>query len=119
MKSLTVPFCLRANRFDLALEQYQAGAKEGQKNALHYRQRIVTIYSIMSRRDDAIHVAKQLAEKNPKDTSTNQMYALLLLETGLKTDAAKSLVELKGLVQKKSCRCRATFGPRPCLSQFE
>jgi tetratricopeptide (TPR) repeat protein len=97
-------FYLRARKFDQALEQYQAGAKAGakqdQKNALQYDQRIVTAYSMMGRRDDAIHLAKELAEKNPKDNSTNQIYAVLLLETGLKTDAAKSLAELKSLVQK-------------------
>ncbi len=98
-------FYLRARKFDKALEQYQAGAKAGgakedQNNALHYDQRIVTAYSMMGRREDAIHLARELAEKNPKDNSTNQIYAVLLLETGLKTDAAKSLAELKSLVQR-------------------
>jgi tetratricopeptide (TPR) repeat protein len=93
-------FYVRAGKLDQALAQYQAGSKEDPKNALHYDQRIVTTYTMLDRRDDAIRLAKALAEKNPKDTLTNQIYASLLLETGLKTDAAKSLAELNGLVQK-------------------
>lgn len=93
-------FYVRAGKFDQALEQYQAARKEDQKRALNYDQRIVTTYTIMGRRDDAIRLAKDLAEKNPKDASTNRIYASLLLETGLKTDAAKSLAELNRLVQK-------------------
>jgi tetratricopeptide (TPR) repeat protein len=93
-------FYVRARKLDQALEQYQLGSKEDQKNALHYNQRIVTTYTLMGRRDDAIRLAKNLAEKNPKDTSTNQIYASLLLDTGLKTDASTSLAELNRLVQK-------------------
>jgi tetratricopeptide (TPR) repeat protein len=93
-------FYVRARKPDQALEQYRQGAIEDQKNGLHYDQRIVTTYMLMGRRDDAIRLAKELAEKNPKDSSTNQIYAALLLETGLKTDASKSLAELTRLVQK-------------------
>ncbi|MGI8959367.1 MAG: tetratricopeptide repeat protein [Bryobacteraceae bacterium] len=93
-------FYVRAGKLDRALDQYQKGSKEDQKNALHYDQRIVTAYTMMGRRDDAVRLAKALAEKNPKDTLTNQMYASLLLETGFATEAVKSLAELNGLVQK-------------------
>jgi tetratricopeptide (TPR) repeat protein len=93
-------FYVRARKLEQALDQYQQGAKEDEKNALRYRQRIVTTYTMMGRRDDAIRLAKDLAERNPKDTSTNQIYAALLLETGLKTDASKSVAELNRLVQK-------------------
>jgi tetratricopeptide (TPR) repeat protein len=99
-KEIAGDFYLRAGKLDRALTQYQEGSKENPQNALHYDQRIVTTYTMMGRRDDAIRLAKALAEKNPKDTLTNQIYASLLLETGLKADAAKSLAELKGLVQK-------------------
>src|SRR5205823_8903738 len=84
-------FYMVARKLDEALEQYQQGGKEDQKNALQYDQRILTTYALMGRRDDAIRLAKNLAEKNPKDTSTTQIYASLLLDTGLKTDASKLL----------------------------
>jgi tetratricopeptide (TPR) repeat protein len=93
-------FYVLARKLDEALEQYKQGSKEDQKNALQYDQRIVRTYTLMGRRDDAIRLAKNLAEKNSKDTSTNQIYASLLLDTGLKTDASKSLAELSRLVQK-------------------
>jgi len=93
-------FFVRARKLDQAIEQYRAAAKEDSAHALHYDLRIVTTYAMMGRRDDAIRLAKTLAENNPKDHATNQIYASLLLDTGIKSDAAKSLAELNGLVQK-------------------
>ncbi len=45
-------------------------------------------------------MAKDLAEEHPKDPSVNEMYASVLLQTGQKSDAAKSLESLKSLVSK-------------------
>lgn len=98
-RALLGDFYLRTKKLDEALQQYQAGAKEDQKNALQYNRRIVATYAMMGRREDAVTLAKILAKDNPKDASTNQLYAALLLETGLRTDAAKSVAELKILVQ--------------------
>ncbi|MBV9302119.1 MAG: tetratricopeptide repeat protein [Acidobacteriaceae bacterium] len=93
-------FYLRARKFDAALAEYQAGEKQDPKDALHYDQRIVATYAMMGRHDDAIRLARTLADRNERDTTTNQMYASLLLESGLRTDAAKSLAALEKLVLK-------------------
>lgn len=95
-------FYVQAGKPDQALAQYQLGRKEDPKNGLHYDQRIVTSYTMLGRRDDAIRLATALAEKNPRDTLTNRIYASLLLETGLKTDAAQSLAKLKDLSAKNA-----------------
>jgi tetratricopeptide (TPR) repeat protein len=90
-------FYARTKKYDAAIEQYQEGAREDKKRELSYNQRIVTAYALMGRRADALHLAQSLAAKNPKDTTSNEMYASLLLETGLQSDAKKSLTELTSL----------------------
>ena len=92
-------FYMRAKKFDLALQQYQDGAKEDSKNALKYQQRVVAVYEATGRRDDALKLAKGLSSDNPKDATTNEIYSTLLLQNGSKADVAKSVDELKTLVQ--------------------
>jgi tetratricopeptide (TPR) repeat protein len=57
----------------------------------------VALHAFSGRTDQASQMAKDLVEKNPKDISASQMYASLLLQTGNKADATKSLAELKKL----------------------
>ncbi len=92
-------FYFHAKKFDQALQQYQAGANEDPKNALAYNQRVMNVYLATGRREDAIQLARTLASKNPKNASANEAYASLLLGTGSKEDASRSLSELKALVQ--------------------
>lgn len=90
----------RVRKFPNAIDQYEQGEKDDSKRALLYRQRIVLMYSLEGQRGKALELAKSLAQDNPKDTTTNELYASLLLDTGIQSDAAKSLGELKTLSQK-------------------
>jgi tetratricopeptide (TPR) repeat protein len=99
-RELMGDFYLRAKRYGEATQQYEAGAQEDSKNSLHYRQRVVLVESLSGKNDDALKKAKALAADNPKDVQTNEMYASLLLSSGLHSDAKQSLNDLKGLVQK-------------------
>jgi tetratricopeptide (TPR) repeat protein len=91
-------FYIRAKKYDQALAEYQQGEKEDPKNAVKYQERIVALHAFSGRTDQASQMAKDLAEKNPKNLSANEMYASLLLQSGNKADANKSLAELKKLV---------------------
>ncbi len=99
-RELMGDFYSRARHYDLAIQQYQDGAKEDEKNALRYQQRMVLMYSLMGRAPDALKLVRDLAQKHPKDSVTSEMYASLLLDTGLRSDTANSLAELKSLVKK-------------------
>jgi tetratricopeptide (TPR) repeat protein len=90
-------FYVRAKKYDQALAEYQQGEKDDPKNSVKYQERIVALHAFSGRTDQASQMAKNLAEKNPKDLSANEMYASLLLQSGTKTDANKSLAELKKL----------------------
>ncbi len=98
-RELMGDFYARTKKYDAALQQYQAGAREDPKHELSYNQRIVTAYALMGRRDNALKLAQSLASKNPKDTTSNEMYASLLLDSGLQSDAKKSLTELNLLTK--------------------
>ncbi len=91
-------FYMRAKKFDQALQEYQAGAKEDSKNALQYQQRIVAVYEATGRRDEALKLAKSLASDNPKDPTASEVYSTLLLQNGSKNEVSKSVDELKTLV---------------------
>jgi putative PEP-CTERM system TPR-repeat lipoprotein len=92
-------YYFRNRKFDQALQLYQAGVTDNPKNALRYQERVIAVYTITGRHDEAVALAKKLAAGNPKDAASNEIYASLLLQTGLKTDASRSLSELQTLVK--------------------
>ena len=92
-------FYFRAKKFDQAIQEYQAGAKDDEKNALAYQERIIRVNALTGHRDQALQMAKELASKHAKDASINTLYASLLLQTGSQADLSASLSDLKRLVQ--------------------
>jgi tetratricopeptide (TPR) repeat protein len=95
-------FYFRNKKFDQALQQYQSGASEGGKDASQYQERIVNVYQATGRRNDALNLAKTLSDKDPKNAPINEMYGALLLQNTTPGNGAKSVAELKALVQKNS-----------------
>lgn len=92
-------FYFRNKKFDDALAQYQAAVSDDSKNALQYQERIIAVYTVTGRHDQAVALAKKLAAGNPKNSTSNEMYASLLLQTGSRTDISKSVNELQSLVK--------------------
>lgn len=93
-------FCVRTQQFDKAAVEYQAGVTEDSKDAVVYKERLIALQAFRNHPEEAAKMARQLAEEHPKDASVNEMYASVLLQTGQKSDAAKSLESLKTLVSK-------------------
>ena len=93
-------FYFRGRKYDQALVQYQAGASEDSKNATQYQGRIVNVYQATGRQNDALQLAKALADKNPKNTALNDMYAALVLQNTTSGTTSKSVADLKALVAK-------------------
>lgn len=120
-------FYVRAKKPDLAIEQYKAGAKEDSKNEVSYQERLVAVYTLTGRRDDAFQLAKDLASKNPKNAAANNLYASLLLSSDPNTDASKKVDEIKSMVQNNPddpvlhlalARANLAIGkPDPALSE--
>jgi tetratricopeptide (TPR) repeat protein len=93
-------FYVRTQQFDKAIAEYNAGAADDPKNAVKYQERLVALQAYRNHPGEAAKMAKDLAEQHPKDSSVNEMYASILLQTGQRSDATKSLQELKSLVAK-------------------
>ncbi len=93
-------FYFRNKKLDQALQQYQAGVKDNGKNVAQYQQRIVNIYEATGRRNDALQLAKSLADKDPKNASLSEMYGALLLQNANAANGSQSVADLKALVQK-------------------
>lgn len=93
-------FYVRTSQFEKASNEYNSGASEDSKNAVVYKERLVALEAFEKHPEEAAKMARQLAEEHPKDPSVNEMYASVLLQTGQRADAAKSLESLKTLVVK-------------------
>ena len=92
-------FYMRSKKFDQAMQQYQAGLSEDSKNSVAYQQRIVAVYEATNRHRDALQLAKKVADENPKDKSATEVYAALLLQSNSKEEVAKSVDDLKRMLQ--------------------
>jgi tetratricopeptide (TPR) repeat protein len=97
-------FYMRANRFDQAAQEYKAGIAAGGKEKLNYQIHLVAALARQgattpAKQIEALNFAKQLSSEHPKDAVVSQLYASLLLGSGVKQDVQKSLAELKSLVQ--------------------
>jgi predicted Zn-dependent protease len=92
-------FYVRARKPDLAIEQYKAGAQEDSKNEVNYQQRLVAVYTLTGRHDEAFRLAKEVASKNPKNAGANNLYASLLLSSDPNTDASKKVDEIQGMAK--------------------
>ncbi len=92
-------FYMRSKKFDLAMQQYQAGLKEDPKNSVAYQQRIVAVYEATNRHGEAVQLAKKVADENPKDKSATEVYAALLLQNNSRDSVSKSVDDLKKMLQ--------------------
>ena len=93
-------YCVRTSQYEKATAEYQSGANDDPKDSVTYKERLVALEAFRNHPAEAAKMAKELAEEHPKDPSVNEMYASVLLQTGQKEDAAKSLDSLKSLVAK-------------------
>jgi len=92
-------FYMRAKKFDLAMQQYQAGLSEDSKNSVAYQQRMVAVYEATNRHGEALQLAKKVADANPKDKSATEVYAALLLQSNSRDAVAKSVDDIKKMLQ--------------------
>ncbi len=91
-------FYARAHKPDQAITSFEQGEKDNPKQAVKYQERIVAIQASTNHGDQALKMAKDLVDKNPKDVSANEMYALVLLQTMNRQTASHTLDEIKHLM---------------------
>ena len=99
-RQLVGDFYIRSKKYDQALEQYKQGLEENPKEEVAYQTRIVAVDQMMGRTEDALKLAKEVAEKNPKNTTANEVYASLLLQRGTSESLKDSVTELKKVISR-------------------
>ncbi|MGA8595917.1 MAG: tetratricopeptide repeat protein [Bryobacteraceae bacterium] len=100
-------FYLRAGHFEQGAEEYRIGANAGSKDKENYQLHLVEALaregaSNPSKQAEALNLAKKISSDHPKDAMANQVYASLLLDSGVKQDVQKSLNELENLVRNNN-----------------
>jgi tetratricopeptide (TPR) repeat protein len=85
-------------RYNKALTEYVAGAAQHDTNELTYQLRVASTLFSLGKPQEALNLARTLAQKNPKDTTAIVLYAGLLIDTGMKSNQQESIKELKKLV---------------------
>ena len=91
-------FYVRAHKPELAMACYQEGDKDDPTNSVKYRERMVALQASTNHGEQALQMAKDLVDKNPKDASAAEMYALILLQTTTRANAAQTTDTIKKLV---------------------
>jgi tetratricopeptide (TPR) repeat protein len=91
-----------AQRYAKALVEYRAGAAQHDAAELTYQQRIVSTLFALDKPQEALDLARSLAQKNPKITPILVLYAGLLIDAGMKSNQQQSVAEIKKLVEDNS-----------------
>ena len=93
-------FYLRIRDLDDALQQYDLGQKEDNKNKRMYQKRMVEVLGTEGKRDEATKIVNALLKQDPKDSDVIAMHAALLLQTGDPKQIKSVISELQPIVAK-------------------
>lgn len=100
--SMMGDFYAREKKFDQAIDQYQQAANADPAHAASAQERIVVVDTMRGKPDEALALAKSIADKNPKDVTAAEMYASLLLQVGMRKDAKNAVSEIAKLSKNNS-----------------
>lgn len=93
-------FYFRLGEFDNAIEQYQAGAKENQKDKALYQKKIVETLARQRKMGEAAQVVEAILKDDPKDVDALAMRASLSLQTGNRTQLQSAINDLQMAVTR-------------------
>jgi FimV-like protein len=91
-------FYIRAKKPDLAQAAYDAGKKVDTKDAVQYEERLIGLQAATNHAPQALGMAKDLVDKNPKNASASDIYAELLLRNNTRDTSAKTVEEIKKML---------------------
>jgi tetratricopeptide (TPR) repeat protein len=91
---------LRLQRWDEALEQYNAGAKANPKDKVVYLKRTADVWLAQGKGEQAEQVVDEILAQQPGDEAAKGVRASLLLKKGGAENLAKAVTLFQGLVDK-------------------
>ena len=93
-------FLLRLKEFDHAQQQYEAAMKAFPKEKATYQKRMVELFAMTGRNNDANQLLAAIVKENPKDPDAIAMRAALMLQTGNRDQINLAVNDLQSLVTK-------------------
>jgi tetratricopeptide (TPR) repeat protein len=91
---------LRMQRWDDALEQYNAGVQASGKNKVTYLKRVADVWLAQGKGEQANHVVDDILTAQPEDEAAKGVRASLLLAKPTPENIAKAVTLFQGLVDK-------------------
>ena len=93
-------YFFRLREFELAKQQYEAGAAVNPKDKSTYQKRLVELNASTGNNLEAGKLVDALLKENPKDTDAIAMHASLLLTSGKPDEVNQATADLQSLVAK-------------------
>ncbi len=93
-------FYFRAREFDRAQREYEAGMKAFPKDKALYQKRMVELYAVTGKNNEANGLLAVILKDNPKDNDAIAMRAALMLTTGNREQINAAANDLQALVTK-------------------
>ncbi len=93
-------FFLRIKDVDLAMQNYEKGAKQNDKDKHMYQKRMIEAYVLQDRRQQATDVLTQILKEDPKDDEALAIRASLQMMTGSKDTLQSAINDLQTVVSR-------------------
>jgi tetratricopeptide (TPR) repeat protein len=94
-------FYVRAQEYGKALEQYEKGAEELPSEKALHQKRMVPVFLIQGKNDDASRLVAEILKDNPKDDSAIAMRSSMALRSGSRDQINRAVTDLESLVQRQ------------------
>ena len=93
-------FFLRIKDFDLAMQQYEKGAKQNDKDKHMFQKRIIETLVLQDRRQQATDLLTQILKEDPKDDEALAIRASIQMMTGSKDQLQSAINDLQTVVSR-------------------
>ena len=97
---LTGDFFLRIKDLDLAMQQYEKGAKQNGKDKHMYQKRMIETLVLQDRKEQATTLLSDILKEDPKDDEALAIRASLLMMTGSKDQLQSAINDLQTVVSR-------------------
>ncbi len=93
-------FFLRIKDLDLALQQYEAGQKQNDKDKHLFEKRMVETMVLQDRKSEATGILAQILKEDPKDDEALAIRASLQMMNGSKEELQSAINDLQAVVSR-------------------
>jgi len=93
-------FYARIRDYDVAEQQYQLGIQKSPKDKHSYQKRIIELYLVQNKKNEASDLVAQILKEDPKDNEAIAIRASLSLQTGTPEQLQSAINDLQTVVSR-------------------